>query len=323
MDEVSADAVTLDLLREARETVRTSPLGVINTPMIPWCHTTLPLNINCNIHIKLENMQRTGSFKIRGVANQFARKPKGGPFVTMSAGNYGKSFAYALKHYGSRGKVVMPKTAPKSRSTLIQSFGVEVERVPTSSLMNAVNRYVQEDNMTFMHPYDDLDLIAGHASLGMELLEVNSEPDVVVVCCGGGGLLAGVAAAIKLSGYAKTKIYGVEPEGACTMYRSFIEKKPVGMDSKSIASGLAPPCAGRLPYELCQRYVEAIALVSDVEIKVAVSTLYRSGLLVEPSGAAAFAAIVNNKIPKLEGKNVVCILSGGNIAKDELANFPD
>ncbi|KAM6896426.1 LOW QUALITY PROTEIN: L-threonine ammonia-lyase [Lycodopsis pacificus] len=317
MGEVSADAVTLDLLREARETVSSSPLGVINTPMIPWCQTTLPLDIHCNIHIKLENMQRTGSFKIRGVANQFARRPKGGHFVTMSAGNYGKSFA-ASKHYGSKGKVVMPETAPVSRSTLIQSFGVEVERVPTSCLMNVVNRCVQ----TFLHSYDDLDLIAGHASQGLEVLEVIPEPDVVVVCCGGGGLLAGVAAAIKLSGCDKTRIYGVEPDGACTMYRSFIEKKPVGMDTKSIASGLAPPFAGTLPFELCQRYVEGIVLINDDEIKAAVSTLYRSGLVVEPSGCAAFAAIVNDKIPELEGKSVVCILSGGNIGKDELVNFP-
>lgn len=323
MSEVSADTVTLDLLREAWEQVRTSPLGVINTPMIPWCQTTLPLQTICNIHIKLENLQRTGSFKIRGVANQFAKRPKGGHFVTMSAGNYGKSFAYASKHYGSKGKVVMPETAPLSRSVLIQSFGVEVERVPTSCLMNVVNRCVQEDSMTFLHSYDDLDLIAGHASLGMEVLEVMPDPDVVVVCCGGGGLLAGVAAAIKLSGCDKTRIYGVEPTGACTMYQSLIEKKPVGMDTKSIASGLAPPFAGKLPYELCQRYVEGIVLVSDEEIRAAVSILYKSGLVVEPSGSAAFAAIINNKIPHLEGKKVVCILSGGNIGKDELANFPD
>ncbi|XP_034718882.1 L-threonine dehydratase catabolic TdcB [Etheostoma cragini] len=323
MGEVSAEGLTLHLLREAREMVRSSPLGVINTPMIPWFQTTLPLNSHCNIHIKLENMQRTGSFKIRGVANQFARRPEGGHFVTMSAGNYGKSFAYASKHYGSKGKVVMPETAPVSRSILIQSFGVEVERVPTTCLRNVVNRCVQKENMTFLHSYDDLDLIAGHASLGMEILEVMPEPDVVVVCCGGGGLLAGVAAAIKLSGCDKTRIYGVEPEGACTMYKSFIEKKPVGMEARSIASGLAPPFAGTLPFELCQRYVEEIVLINDEEIKAAVSTLYRSGLVVEPSGSAAFAAIVNSKIPELEGKNVVCILSGGNIGKDELANFPD
>ncbi|KAM4569799.1 phenylserine dehydratase-like isoform 2-T2 [Odontesthes bonariensis] len=344
MDPASADAITLALLREARETVRRSPLGVINTPMIPLDQTTLPASAGGRIHIKLENMQTTGecfrarlrrfadvdsaslstgSFKIRGVANQFARRQRGGHFVTMSAGNYGKSFAFASKHYGTQGKVVMPETAPESRSVLIQSFGVQVERVPTSRLMDVVDRCVQEDNMTFLHSYDDLDLITGHASLGLEVLEVVPRPDVVVVCCGGGGLLAGVAAAIKLSGCDETRIYGVEPEGACTMYRSFIEQKPVGMDTRSIASGLAPPFAGKLPYELCRRHVEAIVLVSDGEIRAAVSVLYGAGLVVEPSGCAAFAAIVNNKIPDLQGKSVVCVLSGGNIGKDELANFPD
>uniref|UniRef100_A0A3Q3FDB4 L-serine deaminase n=1 Tax=Kryptolebias marmoratus TaxID=37003 RepID=A0A3Q3FDB4_KRYMA len=319
MSQVSADAVTLDFLKEARETVRTSPLGVIRTPMIPWSRTTLPPSAGCSVQLKLENMQRT-SFKIRGVANQFARRPRGGRFVTVSAGNYGKSFAFASKHYGSKGKVVMPETAPESRAVLIQSFGVEVERVPTSSLMTAVNRCVQDDNMTFLHSFDDLDLIAGHA-LGLELLEEAPDPDVVVVCCGGGGLLAGVAAAIKLSGCDKTRIYGVEPEG-CTMYKSFIEKKPVGMDVKSIAAGLAPPFA-RLPFELCQRYVEQIVLVSDDEMKAAVSALYGAGLVVEPSGSATFAALLHGRIPDLEGREVVCVLSGGNIGKDELADFPD
>ncbi|KAM8883936.1 L-threonine ammonia-lyase [Synchiropus picturatus] len=317
-----ADSLTLDLLRDARQTVRSSPLGVLNTPTIPWSQTTLPPTSAASIHIKLENMQRTGSFKIRGVANQFARRPKGGRFVTMSAGNYGKSFAFASKHYGSRGKVVMPETAPASRSVLIESFGVEVERVPTSGLMDVVNRCVREDNMTFLHSYDDLDLIAGHASLGLEVLDVVPDPDVVVVCCGGGGLLAGVAAAIKLSGCEGTRIYGVEPEGACTMFRSFQQKQPVGMEARSIAAGLAPPFAGKLPYELCRRYVEEIVLVSDEQIKAAVSVLYGSGLVVEPSGSAAFAAIVNGKIPDVEGRNVVCILSGGNVGKDELNNFP-
>uniref|UniRef100_A0A3P9H5U7 L-serine deaminase n=1 Tax=Oryzias latipes TaxID=8090 RepID=A0A3P9H5U7_ORYLA len=319
MGEASADVVTLDLLRAARETVRTSPLGVVRTPTISWSQTALLLSVSCDVHIKLENLQRT-SFKIRGVANQFARRPRGGHFVTMSAGNYGKSFAYALKHYGSKGKVVMPETAPESRSVLIESFGAEVERVPTSGLMTAVQRCVREENMTFLHSYDDLDLIAGHA-LGMELLEEVPGPDVVVVCCGGGGLLAGVAAAIKLSGCHNTRIYGVEPEGACTMFTSFRENKPVWMEAKSVASGLAPPSA-RLPYELCRRFVEGIVLVSDEELKDAVSSLYKAGLVVEPSGSAAFAAVVNGKIPDLDGKKVVCILSGGNIGKDELANFP-
>ncbi|XP_046870617.1 phenylserine dehydratase [Hypomesus transpacificus] len=319
---MSVEEVTLQLLQEARERVMSSPLGVLHTPMIPWAQTSLPLPTPCHAHIKLENLQRTGSFKIRGVANQFARRPPGGKFVTMSAGNYGKSFAYASKHYGSQGKVVMPDSAPLSRSTLIQSLGVAVERVPTSCLLGAVRRCVQEDNFSFLHSYDDLDLVAGHASLGLEVLEQLEAPEVVVVCCGGGGLLAGVAAALRLSGCSSTRVYGVEPEGACTMYRSFIQNKPVGMDARSIASGLAPPSAGTLPYELCRRYVEEVVLVTDEEIKAAVSTLYGAGLVVEPSGSAAFAAVVNNRIPDVEGRRVVVILSGGNIGMEELASFP-
>ncbi|XP_053544081.1 uncharacterized protein srr isoform X2 [Ictalurus punctatus] len=244
MEDLIAEGITLKMLNDARETVMGSPLGVIKTPMILWSQTTLPLHVPCNAYLKLENMQKTGSFKIRGVANQFARRSSGGHFVTISAGNYGKSFAYASKHYRTKGKVVMPETSSISRALLIQSFGIEVERVPTPCLMDVVNRCVQEEKMTFLHSYNDLDLITGHASVGFEILEALPYPDVVVVCCGGGGLLAGVAAAIKLSGCEDTRIYGVEPEGACTMYKSFIEKKPVGMDSKSIASGLAPPFAG-------------------------------------------------------------------------------
>ncbi|XP_046729935.1 phenylserine dehydratase isoform X2 [Silurus meridionalis] len=323
MEDLVVEGITLKMLIDARETVMNSPLGVIKTPMILCSQTTLPIHVPCNTYLKLENMQVTGSFKIRGVANQFAQKSDGGHFVTLSAGNYGKSFAYAAKHYGTKGKVVMPETAPISRALLIQSFGIEVERVPTPCIMDVVNQCIQKEKMTLIHPYNDLDLIAGYTSLGFEILEVLPNPDVVVVCCGGGGLLAGVAAAIKLSGCEDTRIYGVEPEGACTMYKSFIENKPVGMDSKSIASGLAPPSAGALPYAMCKKYVEEIVLVTDDEIKSAVSTLYKAGLVVEPSGAAAFAALVNNRIPDITGRNIVIILSGGNIGKDELTSFPD
>ncbi|XP_066580037.1 L-threonine ammonia-lyase [Amia ocellicauda] len=322
MDDSCVNVISLEMLKEARETVMGSPLGVINTALIPWHQTTLPPSVACSLHLKMENMQRTGSFKIRGVANQFARRPEGGQFVSMSAGNYGKAFAFASKHYGTRGKIVMPETAPSSRATLIASFGVEVEKAPTTRVLSVVERCIREDNMTFLHPYDDIDLIAGHGSLGLEILEVVPDPDIVVVCCGGGGLLAGAAAAIKLSN-SRTKVYGVEPEGACTMYKSFIEKKPVSMDAQSIASGLAPPCAGDLTYRICQQHVEGIVLVSEEQIEAAVSTLYRAGLVVEPAGAAAFAALAEDKIPDAAGKSVVVVLSGGNVGKEELMHFPD
>ncbi|XP_078091641.1 L-threonine dehydratase catabolic TdcB-like isoform X2 [Mustelus asterias] len=260
-----------------------------------------------------------GSFKIRGVANQFSRR-ESGPFITMSAGNYGKAFAYAARHFGHQGKVLMPDTAPASKTNLIASYGVDIKQVPSKSLLPTVEQLVKDQKMIFLHPFDDIDLIAGHGSIGLEILEEIPNPDVVTVCCGGGGLLAGVAAAIKLSGCTTTAIYGVEPKEACTMYRSFIENKPVLMDAKSIATGLAPPFAGSNSFQICRQHVKEILLVSDDEIKAAVSMLYKIGLVVEPSGAAAFAAIVGEKI-NLEGKTVVVIITGGNVTPEELCHL--
>ncbi|XP_038667312.1 L-threonine dehydratase catabolic TdcB isoform X2 [Scyliorhinus canicula] len=318
MEEVQT-SLSLQMLQVAREVVQQSSLQVIRTPLIHLPHGTIPMKINCNLYLKLENMQTTGSFKIRGVANQFSRK-ESGPFITMSAGNYGKAFAYASKHFGHRGKVLMVDTAPASKSALIASYGVDVEQMPAKSLMPTVEQLVKDQKMIFLHPFDDIDLIAGHGSIGLEILEEIPNPDVVTVCCGGGGLLAGVAAAFKLSGCTTTNIYGVEPKEACTMYRSFCENKPVFMDAKSIATGLAPPFAGSNSFQICKQHVKEILLVSDDEIKAAVSMLYKIGLVVEPSGAAAFAAIVGEKI-NLEGKTVVVIITGGNVSPEELCHI--
>ncbi|KAG2460008.1 CELR1 protein, partial [Polypterus senegalus] len=205
----------------------------------------------------------------------------------------------------------------------VLKFGIEVERMPSRLLMSGVERCIAESNMTFLHSFDDLDLIAGYGSIGLEILDVIPSPDVILVCCGGGGLLSGVAAAIKLSNCSNTRVYGVEPEGACTMHKSFIEKRPVSLNAKSIAVGLAPPFAGTMTFAICQRYVEDILLVTDEEIMRAVSILYNAGLVVEPSGAAAFAALTENKVPDISGKTIVVILSGGNISKQELSTFPD
>uniref|UniRef100_A0AAY4CM56 L-serine deaminase n=1 Tax=Denticeps clupeoides TaxID=299321 RepID=A0AAY4CM56_9TELE len=252
------------------------------TPDTPWRHLS-------DLYSRSRSLWGwTGSFKIRGVANQFARRPGGGRFVTMSAGNYGKAFSFAAKHYGSEGKVVMPDSAPISRSVLIQVsyvFGrsrAQSARVLTAFFIDRALEYI-----------------------GFEILDAMPSPDVVVVCCGGGGLLAGRAPS-SLQDWHHPPLVSAPP---------FTSK----VDSDAIVSvGLAA-----LPFQLCQKFVEGIVLVSDEEIKKAVSTLYNSGFLVEASGSAGFAAVVNHKIPDLAGKSAVVILSGGNIGKDELANFPD
>ncbi|XP_069485335.1 L-threonine ammonia-lyase-like [Ambystoma mexicanum] len=309
--------ISKEMLEEARQRVKDSPLKIVRTPLINVKETTLTLESKCNLLLKLENMQNTGSFKIRGVANQFARAQQG-PFITMSAGNYGRAFAYALKWFGHEGRVLMPNTAPPSRASVISSYGVDVEMLAPECLKTAVDRYVRDHNMTFLHPFDDLDLISGYGSLAFEILQEVPEPDVILVCCGGGGLLAGIASAVKHSS-SSTKIYGVEPEGACTMFRSLLDGKPVTMDAKSIAAGLAPPFAGTNTLNICMEHVEDVVLVSEKDIVEATSLLYRAGLVVEPSGAAAFAAVLKNKIPDLDNKTVIVVLTGGNVSPEELS----
>lgn len=321
------ELVSLKDVRKAIEVIKESPM-VFRTPMLQNAESIFGFQNRCKLHLKLENMQNTGSFKVRGIANQFAKIPSEiinskKNLVSMSAGNYGKAFAFATKKQNLPATLCMPESAPISRAKLIESFGVQVERMPTSALQNTVDRHVAEDGMYFLHPFDDLHLIAGYASAGLEILEEIPEPDVVIVCCGGGGLLSGVAAAIKLLGDKTTRIFGVEPEGAPTMYLSKQHGHAISIDStNTIAAGLAPPYAGTNTFHHVQEFVEDIILVTDEEIKSAVKTFFYAGLVVEPSGAAAFAALQANKVPAvMPGSNVVVMVTGGNITPEELCHL--
>ncbi|XP_058949463.2 L-threonine ammonia-lyase isoform X1 [Pocillopora verrucosa] len=314
-------------IERARDTIKGCGV-VVRTPLLRNVEQRFGFDDQFKLHLKMENMQNTGSFKIRGVVNQFANIPSvitenKKSLVSMSAGNYGKAFALATKEQNLPAILCMPETAPINRAKLIESFGVKVERIPTSEIQDAVDLHVAEDGMHFLHPFDDLHLISGFASVALEILEDIPEPDVVVVCCGGGGLLSGVAAGIKLKGKKKTRIFGVEPEGAPTMYLSKQQGHAVSVKSvNTIAAGLAPPYAGKKTFQHVKEYVEDIVLVTDEEIKRAVKTFYQAGLVVEPSGAAAFAALQANKIPDLsEGSNVVAIVTGGNVTPEELCDL--
>lgn len=195
--------------------------------------------------------------------------------------------------------------------------------MPSCNLQAAVDRHVSDDGMYFLHSFDDLNLIAGYGSAGVEILEEIPNPDIVIVCCGGGGLVSGVAASIKLKGSKATRIFAVEPEGAPTMYLSKQQGHSVSVKSvNTIASGLAPPYAGKITFCHVQEFVEDVILVTDDEIKRAVKTFYKAGLVVEPSGAAAFAALQSDKIPDLlPGSNVVVMVTGGNVTTEELCDL--
>ncbi|KAL5013259.1 hypothetical protein ScPMuIL_007529 [Solemya velum] len=316
--------VTLSELREAQKRIYTGTLAVYKTPLLQHAQNILPaLSSSLDLYLKLESMQITGSFKLRGIANQFlflseevktgAKQP-----ITMSAGNYGKAYAYALNTLGLRGMCLMPDTAPQDRVEIIKNYGTVVERVPRSDLQSAIEKHVEEDGYVFCHSYDDYNLIAGYGSAGLEIVDEGIVPDIVLVCCGGGGLVSGVAAAIKLSGLNQCKVYAVEPMGAPTMFESFRQGHPVAMDVKTVAAGLAPPCAGNITYSHCRKFVEDVILVSDKDIVEAVRILYQAGLVVEPSGAAAIAALVSGRVPDVAGKKVVAFITGRNIPPNEL-----
>ena len=313
------------LIREGAEVVSKSPY-VIRTPIIKVDPKRFGIEEDIELYLKMEGMQNQGSFKIRGVVNMMENAPKEvlkreKRLITMSAGNFGRSFAYMCQELKLSGKVVMPVTAPSNRAEVIRSFGVEVEKVPTSELQQTVDKHVEEQGMLCLHPFDDPYMIAGNGSMGVEIMEDLAAVDVVLVCCGGGGLLAGTAAAIKLSGRGgeNTRVIGVEPEGAPTMHLSLRGGKAVTKgDVKSVASGLAPPYAGKLAYSIVKKYVEEVVLVSDDEIKQSVWLLYRNGLVVEPSGAASFTALRCGRAAGVAGKKVVVSLTGSNVSPEEL-----
>ncbi len=180
----------------------------------------------------------------------------------------------------------------------------------------------EERGLTFLHPFDDPDVVAGHGSAGLEVLEQLSEMSVLVVPIGGGGLISGMAAAIKQA-VPRIRIFGVEPAGACTMRMSLDQGHAVRVDQvHSVADGLAPPMAGELNFAVVERFVDDVVLVSDEEIVSAMGRILEATkLLVEPSGAAAVAALLARRIPVSPSDTVVSVLSGGNIGPSQIREY--
>ncbi|XP_076114713.1 L-threonine ammonia-lyase-like isoform X1 [Mytilus galloprovincialis] len=319
--------ITLREIEGARKNLAESDLGVIKTPLLKHVTGMFPqLPKSVDLYLKLENTQTTGSFKIRGVANQMKFLPddvKNGErkLITMSAGNYGKAFAYALQKHKLSGLCLMPITAPQSRVELIKNLGCVVETYLHSEIRHTMKRYEQTHGYHVLHSFDDKDLIAGYASASLEILEEDVKPDIVLVCCGGGGLVSGVASGFKLSGLKDCRIYAVEPQGSPTMYESYKKGSPVTMRVKSIAGGLSPPFAGTRTFQHCKKYVKDVILVSDQELLDTMQQFYKRGLVVEPSGCAAMAALLGGHVPDIEGKKIVVFVTGGNVSPSEMVSL--
>lgn len=270
------------------------------------------------IYLKCENRQKTGSFKIRGASNKIAAMVERGekrPVVASSAGNHAQGVAYAASKLGIPATIVMPKAAPIAKVQATEGYGAKVVLHGDcyDDAYAKAMEICQAEGATFLHPYNDPDVIAGQGTLGLEILSDLPYVDIIITPAGGGGLLAGVAAAVKQIN-PRVKVYGVQAEGADAIAQSFAAKKLVTTEyAATIADGIAVKAPGDMTVELINQYADGVVTVSDSEIANAILLLMeRCKQIVEPAGATPLAAVLSGKID-VKGKRVVCLLSGGNI----------
>jgi threonine dehydratase len=296
---------------------------VQRTPLVTG--HTLGDRIGAEAYLKLENLQRTGSFKVRGAVNAMARltpAARAAGVVTMSAGNAAQAIAYAGRVHGVRVTVVMPETAPKTKIAATRGYGAEIRFAAEMTQLLPMVQELQAQGLHFLHPFDDDDVIAGHASLGLEILEDLPEVDLVVVPVGGGGLISGVALGIKAKRPA-ARIIGVQPEGAQAVRAALDAGRSVRLDRvATVADGLAAPFAGERNLEIITRDVDDVVVISDEAILDGLRFLVaRARIVPEPAGAAAVAALLSGAVQAKPGEGVVAIVSGGNIDADRLAGY--
>ena len=276
------------------------------------------INPDSHIYLKPENLQITGSFKVRGACFKIAQlteEEKANGVVACSAGNHAQGVALAATTHGIKSLICLPDNAPISKIEATKWYGADVclvEGVYDDAYQKAL-KLRDEKGYTFVHPFDDEDVIAGQGTIGLELLEQLPDLDAVIVPIGGGGLISGVAFAIKHLN-PNVKIYGVQASGAPSMLNSIEHNKIERMGFvRTIADGIAVKEPGEHTFEYCKKYVDEIVTVNDDEISTAILALIEQHkLIAEGAGAVAVAAAMFNKVP-IKGKKAICLVSGGNI----------
>ncbi len=270
------------------------------------------------IYLKFENQQKTGSFKIRGASNKIASLVEKGQIkaaVASSAGNHAQGTAYASKVHGIPAVICMPKSTPIAKVEATKGYGAKVVLHGDcyDDAYNKALEIVEKEGATFIHPFDDVEVMAGQGTIGIEILRDLPTVDIVVVPAGGGGLLAGVAACIKQIN-PRVKVVGVQAEGAPAIAQSFKAKEHCHTDySLTIADGISVKNPGTSTVELINRYADDVVTVTDAEISSAILYLMeRTKQVVEPAGATTVAAVLAGKI-NVKNQKTVCVLSGGNI----------
>ncbi|MFI3326679.1 MAG: threonine ammonia-lyase [Clostridia bacterium] len=273
---------------------------------------------SCDLYLKAENLQVTGSFKVRGAYFKIStltdeEKAKG--IIACSAGNHAQGVALSAQKAGINATIFIPSVAPISKIESTRRYGVDVRIIDGvyDDAYKAALEYQKESGAIFVHPFDDPDVISGQGTIGLEILEQLEDVDAVVVPIGGGGLISGVAYAVKMLN-PNCKVYGVQAGGASSMQNAVAKGEILELDTvKTFADGIAVKKPGTLTFENCMKYVDEIVTVSDDEIATAIlSLMERQRLVSEGAGAVAVAAVMFDKLP-IKGKKVCAVVSGGNI----------
>jgi threonine dehydratase len=274
------------------------------------------------VFLKAENLQRTGSFKVRGAVNavlQLTPEQRRRGVITLSAGNHGQALAYAAQAFRIPCVVVIRDDAPLTKLQAIRRYGAEIVLVPLAEWQQGLETEQQRRNLHLVHPFDDPAVAAGQGTVGLEILDAVPGLRTVIVPVGGGGLIAGIAVAIKAQ-RPDLRIIGVEPEGAPVVSESLAAGHPVAPSRlDSIADGLGAPYTRTFNLSLIQRHVDQVRTVSDDAIIEALKAIAQQAkLVVEPAGAAAVAALLGDA--EIE-RPVAAVLSGGNVDVDRLGSW--
>ena len=276
---------------------------------------------NSNIYLKLENFQKTGSFKVRGALNKILNIKSEEKVVAASSGNHGAAVSYALFQKNMTGIIYVPKNVKKSKVKIIESYGSKVVKFGDDCLdaENEAIRLSKENNLTFVSPYNDYDIISGQGTIGVEILEQNREIDIVFITVGGGGLISGISSYIK-SVNPNIKVIGCSPINSSIMINSIKEGKIVNSESKdTLSDGSAGGVEeDSITFNMCKEFIDDYCLVTEEEIALQIkNTLNKDKILIEGSAAVAIASAIKMK-SYLKEKNVAIIICGGNIGLDTL-----
>jgi threonine dehydratase len=311
-----------DAIRAARERLADT---LLVTPCVPA--PFLSQELGADVRIKCENLQRTGSFKPRGALNkmlQLGEEERRRGVICASAGNHAQAVAFAAARLGTPALIVMPETTPLVKVAATRRWGAELvlHGAAFDDATERARELQQERGLTYVHAFDDEQVIAGQGTVGLELLEQFAEVDTLVAPIGGGGLISGIAVALK-EARPQARVYGVQTEACPSMEKSFhsgrlIADKP----APSIAEGITVKTPGGITVDLVRRFADDVVLVSERGIEGGIFRLLETNKLVaEGAGAAAFTALLERRLPDLAGRHVAVILSGGNIDLNNLSRI--